>query len=125
MVAEVIKMTITVNQESRVNTIMSKVVVDMKELYGKNLRKVILYGSYARGEQDEYSDMDIMVLVDIDREELCQYRGKVFDKTYEIGFEHNVLLPVISENYQHFYKWVPYLPFYSNVEKDGIEFYAN
>jgi predicted nucleotidyltransferase len=112
------------NQKEKVSIIMNKVVSELLEVYGEHLHKVILYGSYARGEEDEYSDMDIMALVDIDREKLEKHDRLVFDKTYEIGFEHNVLLPVISENYQFFYKWVPHMPFFKNVETEGIEFYA-
>ena len=35
---------------------------EMKRILGENLKKVILYGSYARGDYTENSDIDIMVL---------------------------------------------------------------
>ena len=34
------------------------------ERYGEKVRDVILYGSYARGQFTENSDIDILVLVD-------------------------------------------------------------
>ncbi|WP_425059047.1 hypothetical protein SCACP_37000 [Sporomusa carbonis] len=112
-------------QESRVNIIMNEIVAKMKDLFGSALRQVILFGSYARGEQDEYSDMDIMVLVDIDDNDLKQYNTKIAELMTDISIRYGVLPSIIDKNYQHFQRWVPYLPFYRNVKTEGIEFYAS
>ena len=37
----------------------------IKKILGKKLKKVILYGSYARGDYTENSDIDIMVLTSL------------------------------------------------------------
>ncbi|MEW6545148.1 MAG: nucleotidyltransferase domain-containing protein [Nitrospirota bacterium] len=34
------------------------------QLYGARLRGVYLFGSYARGEADEASDMDVLIVLD-------------------------------------------------------------
>lgn len=34
--------------------------------------QILLFGSYARGEQEEYSDMDIMVLVNLTDEHMAR-----------------------------------------------------
>ena len=36
---------------------------DMKALFGKDLSKVVVYGSYARGDYTQNSDIDIMILL--------------------------------------------------------------
>ncbi|BCS80929.1 nucleotidyltransferase domain-containing protein [Anaerocellum diazotrophicum] len=33
--------------------VINKVVEELKELYGDKLRKIVLYGSYAKGTQNE------------------------------------------------------------------------
>ena len=38
---------------------------EVKNLFGGSLRQVILYGSYARGDYREDSDVDVMILVDL------------------------------------------------------------
>ena len=35
----------------------------LRQLYGERLSKIILYGSYARGDQHEESDIDFLVLL--------------------------------------------------------------
>ena len=39
---------------------------DLQKIYGNHLKTVILYGSYARGDYTEESDIDIMILLDIE-----------------------------------------------------------
>lgn len=37
----------------------------LQKIYGNHLRRVILYGSYARGDYTKDSDIDIMILLDM------------------------------------------------------------
>ena len=41
----------------QISTILIKELTDKSEL---NIKRIILYGSYARGEADDYSDMDVL-----------------------------------------------------------------
>ena len=42
----------------------------VKLILGDKLDKVILYGSYARGDYNEHSDVDIMILTTLTDEEI-------------------------------------------------------
>jgi hypothetical protein len=44
--------------------ILAKFAAELKEKYGSRIEKVILYGSAARGELGEESDIDVLVVVD-------------------------------------------------------------
>lgn len=64
---------------NKIKNILQKYVKGLIEIIGKDLKQVILYGSYARGEQDqngEISDIDIMILVDVNEEEIRQIEKK-------------------------------------------------
>ena len=37
---------------------------EIKKLYGKRLRDIILYGSWARGDATEDSDIDVLVILE-------------------------------------------------------------
>jgi predicted nucleotidyltransferase len=108
-----------------VNQVMNEIVYSMRTIFGEGLRQVILFGSYARGEQDEYSDMDIMVLVNLTDQELHQYNNEIADIMTDISIKYGVLPSIIDKNYEQFYQWLPVLPFYRNVKAEGVEFYAN
>ncbi len=118
-------MVIAEHKKDHVNLIMNEIVYSMKYIFGDNLCQVILFGSYARGEQEEYSDMDVMVLVSLSDEELSQYNNIIAEVTADISIRHGVLPSIIDKNAEHFHRWVPYLPFYCNVKTEGVEFYAS
>ena len=47
---------------SKVDSILKEFIAEISNLLGNRLKKVILYGSYARGDYDKNSDIDIMIL---------------------------------------------------------------
>ena len=96
----------------------------MQTIFGTRCKKVVLYGSYVRGEQEPYSDMDFMVIVDMSEDELRTYDDMVFEKSYEITLKYGVLLSVMTTSEHHFLHWVDVLPFYDNIRKEGLEVHA-
>ena len=79
-----------------------------------------MYGSYARGDYDEESDMDIMIMVDMSREELQKYRT-VFSKFFsDINLENEVFLTSKLQSQSYFNEWQNAMPFYQNVIKEGV-----
>ena len=44
-------------------SILSKLRAELKEIYGDRLKKVYLYGSYAREEADAESDIDVLIVL--------------------------------------------------------------
>lgn len=58
---------------NRIKNILEEYVKGLLKIIDKDLKQVILYGSYARGEQDkngEISDIDIMILVDLSEDRI-------------------------------------------------------
>jgi len=92
----------------------------MREIFGNKLVSVILYGSYARGDYEEFSDIDIMALVDMDKMELGEYQWQVSCFLSDIDLEYDVLLSVHLQDKETFDKWQYVLPFFVNVKKEGI-----
>ena len=95
----------------------------MFSIIGEELKQVILYGSYARGEQDkngETSDIDIMILVDSSKEKIKDIEKKVIDYSYNLDLEYDILLSPIIENIQDYKKRVRYMTFYKNIRNEGV-----
>lgn len=55
---------------NKIDKILNQFVSEISGLLGNRLKKVILYGSYARGDYDKNSDIDIMILTDLNDKEI-------------------------------------------------------
>jgi len=106
------------------NEITERVCAAAKEVLGDKLEKVILYGSYARGDYNEYSDVDIFVLADIAQDECCRAGLNIRDFIWKLELDHNILICPHVTGSATFHKYIDVLPFYMNVIKDGVELYA-
>lgn len=99
-------------------------VEDIKKIYGHDLKAVILYGSYARGDFNQNSDIDIMILVDLKDEEIRKKGRLLSDVTFNYNFEYSLDIMPIVKNLEHFNKWLRAYPFYNTIKREGIELYA-
>ena len=61
-------------EKSELQTILKKVTSASVQLYGKRLNKIILYGSYARGDYTDESDIDIMIVLNCEPGEIKKLR---------------------------------------------------
>lgn len=92
----------------------------VQELLGKKLKKIILYGSYARGDFNKNSDVDIMILADLSFEEIENYRDQISDIAYDIELDTGIILSPIIKDIKTYNDRVKFVPFYKNVQKEGV-----
>ena len=105
-------------------SLIEQYIVEIKKIYGVHLRKVILYGSYARGDFRSDSDVDIMILLDISDVELKAYSQQLSYMTYDFNLDNDLDIKPIAKSEEHFNKWVVNYPFYANVNKEGVVLYG-
>ena len=105
---------------SVINTIISEFISGVKEILGNHLKKIILYGSYARGDYNKSSDVDIMILTDLSYEEIEKYRDDISDISFDIELEKGLIISPIIKNIDKYNARVNVVPFYTNVEKEGV-----
>ena len=92
----------------------------VRRILGKNLKQVILYGSYARGDYTEDSDIDIMVLTTLTDKEIEQIEKEIYDLAFDFLMDDGVDINVVIKNEKQFNYWLGALPFYNNVQKEGV-----
>jgi len=80
---------------------------------------VILYGSRARGDGGEYSDYDILVLVD--QPVNMALKDRLRAGIYPLQLESGAMLTLVTYN-RHQWDSPPFreMPFHENVERDGV-----
>lgn len=97
------------------------IVDSMKALGNKHLHAddhMILYGSRARGEANESSDWDVLLLLNKSRIEQSDYDGIVYDLT-SLGWDlGEMIIPVVYTEEE--WRKNSFTPFYKNVESEGI-----
>ncbi|MBE5824324.1 MAG: nucleotidyltransferase domain-containing protein [Butyrivibrio sp.] len=106
-------------------------VADMEKLYkdiyrsmviifGKNMDRVVLYGSYARGDFDEESDIDIAVIANETDQELQKHHKAMVKESSRFMREYDKLVSIHSIPLERFNRFKNAYPYYQNIEKEGI-----
>ncbi len=96
----------------------------IKELFPEGTMDIILFGSYARNEETDGSDIDIMYLVDASRETISQKNWQVGEAAAELMLEYGVVVSPIVENRDYFNRYTDVLPFFGNVQREGVKLSA-
>jgi len=97
--------------------LMIELKLGLDTIYGKSLKSLYLYGSYARGEQDEESDLDVLVVLD----QFDRYAREV-DRTGELASDLSLKYGVtVSQVFVREAEWLHgNTTFLSNVREEAI-----
>jgi predicted nucleotidyltransferase len=101
----------------RIRAILKEFREELENLYEKRLKSIILYGSWARGDATEDSDIDLLIVLEekvIPGKEI----DRMIDVITEINLKHGVLIsiyPVSEENYSTINS-----PLLINVRREGV-----
>lgn len=93
---------------------------EARRVMGSSLKKVILYGSYARGDYREGSDIDIMILTSLSNDDIEKMENEIYDLAFEFQMKYFVDISVVIKNEEQFNYWLGAVPFYDNVQKEGV-----
>lgn len=107
--------------KNQLSDITQRIASLSESLFGDKFDSALLYGSYARGEETNESDVDIMVLANVSREELSTYKKAYATLTSELGLEHDIVITVTLKDTETFNKYLDAVPFYANVKKEGVK----
>ena len=110
--------------DEELKEITDQVVKQMLKSESLNIKKIILYGSYARGTADAGSDIDILVLCDNREEDLDRLRYSANIVSSRISLDKDVDVAMTLKDMDIYNKWVETLPYYKNVEQEGIVLYG-
>ena len=104
--------------------LLQKLSAYAQEIFGDKLKKIILYGSYARGDFDDESDIDVMFMVDMSPEELNAYRKQISYFCADLNVANCVFISPMLQSAALFDEWKDALPFYQSVMKEGVSVYG-
>ncbi len=105
---------------NNIQKILNDFLKDVKLILGNRLKKIVLYGSYARGDYNKSSDIDIMILTDLSDKEISEYSMKIWEKSADIEIDKGIVISPLIRNIDHFEEWSDVKPFYMNIINEGV-----
>ena len=104
--------------------ILERVYKYCKEKFGDILCDAYLYGSYARGDYDKWSDVDIFVTVKSDYPEIEDLYDPIAEIGSELSLEYDITVSIVIDPINQFNKYSKVLPYYINILSEGIKYAA-
>ena len=77
-----------------VRPILSELKRELSMVYGSRLKYLLVCGSYARGEAEEGSDLDLMIVLDQIEDSLVE-RERLSELLFEPPLKHDIVLSVL------------------------------
>lgn len=109
-------------QKNQINQAIREFIDLLKQNYKDVIQEVILFGSFARGEYDEESDVDILIVIkNGDR----QLQDEISMSSFDLIMKNDVILsPLVMD--KETYRWHKRYrdPLYNNIKKDGIDIWT-
>jgi predicted nucleotidyltransferase len=103
--------------EQAVKAILAELKRRVEDLYGERLARVVLYGSQARGDAADGSDIDVLIVLQGETSP-CEEIARTADLTAELSLRHNVVIVpafVSEDRYQG-----EQSPLLLNVRREGV-----
>ena len=107
-----------------ISDIMQDFAKSVRKMLDNSLDSVIVYGSYARGDYSELSDIDVMLLVSLGEEDIKKISDQISDLAFDFMMKYGVDISPVITNIDHFNYWVDNLPYYRNIRDEGVRLSA-
>ena len=105
--------------EMQFNKIIKEMVDCYKVVFGEDIVEIILYGSYARGDFSENSDIDLVAVVYGARLDLQNKLKAVRNVSAELSLDNDIIISPMVIPYDEFMKYKQTLPYYRNIAEEG------
>ena len=108
--------------KTRINPVIEPIVREFKTslqtLYGDRLHDVVLYGSYARGDYDEESDIDLMVLLNDETVNTYAELFRLSDITMDFILRYGKAVSVLPASVKRYQQ--SFGSMYQNARREGV-----
>ena len=78
--------------QKTLNEILHTLQQRLSSLLGASMKETILFGSYARKDSGDGSDIDVMILCDMDRQDIAGLNWRLGEIVSDIMLEHGIIV---------------------------------
>lgn len=93
-------------------------IYGLREIFAQNVSQIILYGSVARKEETNESDIDIAIIIDGVQDSAI--RERFIEWNSEMDMKYNRVFSIVDIEKSQMEKWGNVLPFYRNIKEEGV-----
>jgi predicted nucleotidyltransferase len=104
------------NKKHSIRPVLKKFKKEVKQINGNNLRKIVLFGSQARGKAERDSDIDVILI--FQKEPSIKMKNRIREISNSLSLEHDVVIAEFLVTQSEFQKYKT--PFLLNIKKEGI-----
>jgi predicted nucleotidyltransferase len=91
-----------------------------EKIAGKfRMAEIVLFGSKARGDGDNYSDIDVLVL--LEQEPDLSIEEEIIDIGFDIEIKYDIVLGILVHSKAFWDSRGNLMPIYKEIERDGIQ----
>lgn len=101
----------------KIKTVITKVKKELENAYKEELVSLILFGSQARGEANQNSDIDILVILNRPVNPVIEIKKNI-DKLTELSLDNDIEINCFYVSQEQFK--IRKNPLFKNIEKEGI-----
>ena len=98
--------------KTELNKILEKFTEEMRSIFGEKLIELILFGSYARGDYHENSD--------IEEKDVMRYVYLMSEALSDLSIEYDIMISPIIEPVIKYESYKNTIPILQKVQKEGI-----
>ena len=107
-----------------IDRITAQLCEQLAKLFPESRIEALLFGSYARGDMESGSDVDLLVLVDSSREDITEKSWQIGNIAGDLSLDCGTMIMPIVENKDYYSSHIDLLPFFQNVNREGVRINA-
>ena len=91
---------------------------------GKDIRKIILYGSCSRGDFSDDSDIDIALILACERAEINKDSDLLAETATKLAAKYLAIVNFVCLPEREFEEYKEWYPYYKNIDREGELLYG-
>lgn len=107
-------------RKKKVKNIIGHYIEEIKAVLGKDFREAVIYGSFARGEMQEESDIDIAIFTERKAQDFYILINKISELTFEYNVRYEIILSPVFQNIDDYRRMLHVVPYYQNIQREGV-----
>lgn len=106
-----------------IEEIKKEIEKELLKIFNDKLKRIFLYGSYARGDFHIESDIDFIGIVNMPIVEIEANENLMIDLEVKLSLKYDKYISILIRSSENFYKYSESLEYYKNIINEGIVLY--